>query len=145
MEDKPRNINKKRDFLDIISISIDKETLKKLNEIQQNLGLTSRSKMLRNAISSLLKDYEGIDSLTGHVESVFVLTYSESQKNKVSDVVHQFEDTIKTELHQHHHSGTCVDIINLDTTAHKTREFFSTVKRSKCIYSVTYAIVQERK
>lgn len=131
--------------MDIISISIDKDTLEKLNGIQRSLGFTSRSKMLRNAISSLLKDYEGMDSLTGHVESVFVLAYSESQKNNVSDLVHKFEDTIKTELHQHHHSGTCVDIINLDTTAQKTREFFSTVKKSKAIYSVTYAIVHEKK
>ena len=131
--------------MDIISISIDKDTLKKLNDIQRNLRFRSRSKMLRNAISSLLKDYEGMDSLAGHVESVFVLAYSESQKNHVSDLVHNFDDTIKTELHQHHHSGTCVDIINLDTTAQKTRDFFSAVKKSKFIYSVTYAIVHEKK
>jgi CopG family transcriptional regulator, nickel-responsive regulator len=131
--------------LDIISISIDKDTLQRLSEIQRNLGFRSRSKMLRNAVLSLVKDYEGLDSLTGHVESVFVLTYSESQKNKVSDAVHQFEDTIKTELHQHHHSGTCVDIINLDTSAQKTREFYNSVKRNKSIYSVTYALVHEKK
>lgn len=126
-------------------MSIDKEALAHLEQVQKKLGYKSRSKMLRNAIASLLKDYEGLESLTGHVESIFVLAYSESEKNHVSDLLHKFEDVIKTELHQHHHSGTCVDIMNLDTTAQRTRDFYNAVKKSKCIYSVTYAIVQEKK
>lgn len=133
------------DYLEILSISIDKEALRQLEEVQKKLGFRSRSKMLRNAILSLIKDYEGLESLTGHVESVFVLTYNKSEKNHVSDIVHKFEDIIKTELHQHHHPGTGVDIMTLDTTAEMTRKFFNTVRKSKCIYSVTYAIIQGKK
>ncbi len=131
--------------MEILSISIDKEELKQLEEIQKRLGFKSRSKMLRSAISSLMKDYEGLEILQGHVETAFVLTYSESERNHVSDIVHKFDDIIKTELHQHHHSGTCVDILNLDTTAKITKDFFNAVKRSKCIYSVSYAVIQEKK
>lgn len=131
--------------MEILSISIDKEELKQLEDVQKRLGFKSRSKMLRSAISSLMKDYEGLEALHGHVETVFVLTYSESERNHVSDIIHKFEVTIKTELHQHHHSGTCVDILNLDTTAKITKDFFNAVKGSKCIYSVSYAVIQEKK
>lgn len=130
--------------MEILSISIDKEALQQLEKVQKRLGFKSRSKMLRNAVLSMLKDYEALESLTGNVESVFILTYSESEKNHVSDLIHRFEDSIKTEMHQHN-SGTCVDIINTNATAAKTRELFGVLKKNKCIYSVTYTLIKKAK
>ena len=93
--------------MEILSISIDNEALKRLNEVQKMLGFKSRSKMLRNAILGMAKEYEVLETLKGKVESVFVMTYSDSKKNNVSDILHEFEDAIKTQLHQHN-SGTCI-------------------------------------
>lgn len=130
--------------MEILSVSIDKEALQQLKEVQKRLGFKSRSKLLRSAIQSLLKEYEGLESLSGNVESVFVLSYAESEKNHVSDILHKFEDTIETEMH-HHHSGTCIDVLNIDTSAKTTREFFNTLRKSKSIYSVTYSIIKNKK
>jgi metal-responsive CopG/Arc/MetJ family transcriptional regulator len=111
-----------------------------LEKAQKRLGFKSRSKMLRSAVLSLLNDYEKLDALAGSVESVFVLAYSEPEKNRVSDLLHGFKDAIKTELHQHH-SGTCVDVLNIYTTAKKTRNLFGLLKQSKCVHSVTYSVI----
>ncbi len=129
--------------MEILSISMDKEELRQLGQIQKKLGYKSRSKMLRSALQSLVKDYADLEELQGKVESVFVLAYPDSQKNNVSNLLHKFEDTIKTEMH-HHHQGTCIDILNLETDAKATRGFFSAVKSSKSIRSVTYSIVNEK-
>ncbi|MEM3839369.1 MAG: ribbon-helix-helix protein, CopG family [Candidatus Micrarchaeaceae archaeon] len=129
--------------MEILSISMDKEELKRLEEIQKKLGFRSRSKMLRSALESLSKEYGSIGSLKGNVESVFILAYPDSKKDKVSDVLHKFEDSIKSELH-HHHGGTCIDILNLETSAETTKEFFGIVKSSKYIASATYSIVSEK-
>jgi metal-responsive CopG/Arc/MetJ family transcriptional regulator len=129
--------------VEILSISMDKEELKKLEDVQKRLGFKSRSKMLRSALESLSKEYDSVNALKGNVESVFVLTYSDTKKDNVSDVLHKFEDNIKSEMH-HHHAGTCVDILNLETTANVTRNFFSAVKSSKDIDTVTYSIVSEK-
>jgi metal-responsive CopG/Arc/MetJ family transcriptional regulator len=110
--------------------------------VQKLLGFKSRSKMLRNAILGMTKDYEVLDSLKGNVESVFVLTYDESEKNNVSDILHKFEDAIKTELHQHN-SGTCIDVLNIHTDAKMVREIFGILKRNKSIYSVTYVVIKK--
>jgi metal-responsive CopG/Arc/MetJ family transcriptional regulator len=126
--------------LEILSISMDKDDLMQLEKAQKRLGFKSRSKMLRSAVLSLLNDYEKLDSLSGNVESVFVLAYSESEKNRVSDLLHGFKDAIATETH-HHHPGTCIDVLSIHTTAKKTRELFGLLKQSKCVHSVTYAIV----
>lgn len=128
--------------MEILSISIDKDDLRQLEKVQKRLGFRSRSKMLRSAMLSLLNDYERLDSLAGGVESVFVLAYGESEKNRVSDLLHGFKDAIKTELHQHH-PGTCVDVLSINTTAKKTRELFGLLKQSKCVHSVTYSVISE--
>jgi metal-responsive CopG/Arc/MetJ family transcriptional regulator len=130
--------------VEILSISIDKEALKELEGIQKRLGFKSRSKMLRSAIFSLLKDYEGLESLSGNVDSIFVITYSEGEKNHVSDVLHKYENMIKTELHQHH-MGTCIDVLHVGGAAKMIRDFYGVLKRNKCIYSVTYSLIKETK
>jgi metal-responsive CopG/Arc/MetJ family transcriptional regulator len=128
--------------LEILSISIGKDDLRQLEKAQKRLGFKSRSKMLRSAMLSLLNDYEKLDSLTGNVESVFVLTYNESEKNRVSDLLHGFKDAIATEMH-HHHPDTCIDVLSIHTTAKKTRELFGLLKQSKCVHSVAYAVIGE--
>ena len=129
--------------MEILSISIDKEELRQLELAQRRLGFKSRSKMLRSALQSLMKDYERLEALKGNVESVFVLTYPDTQKNNVSDILHRFEDDINSEMH-HHHSGTCIDVLTLHTTAEVTRKFFSAVKSSKAISSVTCSVVSRK-
>lgn len=126
--------------LEILSISIDKEALQRLNRIQKKLGFKSRSKLLRNALLGMLKDYEALDALSGHVESIFVLTYPENERNHVSNILHKFKGTVRTETHQHN-SDICIDILDISTDASHLREFFSTLKRTKCIYSVTYTLI----
>ena len=128
--------------MEILSISIDKKSLGQIEQVQKRLGFKSRSKMLRTAILSMLSDYEGLEALKGDVECVFVITYKESEKNHVSDVLHKFEDTIRTELHQHR-SGTCIDILDISTGAQRIREFYNILKKKKCIYSVTYTVINE--
>ncbi len=130
--------------MEILSISIDGETLKRLTQIQKQLGFKSRSKMLRSAILGMVKEYEAIDSLKGKVDIIFVLTYAESEKNNVSDILHRFEDAIKTELHQHD-SGTCIDVLSISTDAKKASDIFHIMKRNKSIYSVTYTLIKKKK
>jgi metal-responsive CopG/Arc/MetJ family transcriptional regulator len=127
--------------LEILSISMNKDDLARLGGLQRRLGFRSRSKMLRTAIMSLVKDYESLDSLSGELESVFVLSYGDSDRNRVSDLLHGFKGAIKTELHQHD-LGTCVDVLNIHATAAKTRELFGALKKNRRVYSVTYVIVR---
>ena len=129
--------------MEILSISMDRDELRRLGEVQKKLGFKSRSKMLRSAIESLEKEYGNVNSLKGNVESVFVLTYADTRKDNVSDVLHRFEENIKSEMH-HHHAGTCMDILNLETTAKVTKNFFTAVKSCKDIGTVTYSIVSEK-
>ena len=44
------------------------------------------------------------------MDSVFVVTYREADKHHVSDLLHDYEDSIKTVIHQHH-TGICLEVL----------------------------------
>lgn len=124
----------------IISISLDKETLEELNEVQKNLGFKSRSKMLRSTVDALLNEYKVIDALEGLHDIVFVITYKEGEKNHVSSILHEFENVIKTTIHQHN-MHLCLDILNINADADMIRKLFGTLKRNKCVRSVNFTLL----
>ena len=126
--------------MEIISISLDKDTLDELDRIQGSLGFKSRSKLLRATISSLLNEYRIMESLKGHVDSVFVVTYKESEKHRVSDLLHDFEDCIKTNVHQHH-VGICLEVLIICADAARIRELFGMLKKDKGVRSVSCSVL----
>ncbi|MFH1521236.1 MAG: hypothetical protein ABID61_06325 [Candidatus Micrarchaeota archaeon] len=126
--------------MEIISISLDNETLKELNQVQETLGFKSRSKLLRTTLHSLINEYRIMESLKGHIDSVFVVTYKESEKHNISDLLHGFEDSIKTVIHQHH-VGICLEVLILCADAKRIRELFSVLKRYKGVRSVSCSVI----
>lgn len=125
----------------ILSISIDERALERLNAIQKKLGIKSRSKMLRNAVLSMLNEYETLEMVKGTVESVFIITYKEQEKNNVSDMLHRYGGMIKTDLHQHG-NGIGIEIVSISTDADGIRKLFGSLKGSKSVYSVTYSVIK---
>ncbi|MFH1785916.1 MAG: hypothetical protein ABH842_05800 [Candidatus Micrarchaeota archaeon] len=126
--------------MEIISISLDTETLKELDRVQKTLGFKSRSKLLRTTLDSFINEYRVMESLKGHIDSVFVITYKESEKHKISDLLHNFEDTIKTVVHQHH-VGICLEVLIICADARRVRELFSVLKRYKGVRSVSCSVI----
>jgi metal-responsive CopG/Arc/MetJ family transcriptional regulator len=126
--------------MEIMSISLDKATLQELNEIQENLGFRSRSKMLRSAIDLLLSEYKVLESLKGIHNVVFVITYKDNEKNHVSNILHDFEAEIKVTVHQHN-GTTCLDMLNINADAQKIKKLFAEMKRSKCIRSLNFTLL----
>ncbi|HSB47280.1 MAG TPA: ribbon-helix-helix protein, CopG family [Candidatus Bilamarchaeum sp.] len=126
--------------MEIISISLDKETLGELDRIQESLGFKSRSKLLRATLASLTNEYKIMEQLKGHVDSVFVVTYKESEKDRVSDITHKFEDSIKTVVHQHH-VGICLEVLIVCADAARIRELFSLLKKDKGVRSVNCSVL----
>ena len=130
--------------MEIISISLDKDELERLNIIQNNLGYTSRSKMLRSTIESLLNEFQTIESIHGNNEAVLIITYKENEKLNVSNILHEFENSIRTTIHRHH-SHKCLDIIDINSDSSVIKELFKRLKHSKSIKTANLVILGESK
>lgn len=126
--------------MEIISISLDEHTRKELDRIQEQLGFKSRSKLLRATINSLLNEYRIMESLKGHTDAVFLVSYRASEKHRISDILHVFEDCIKTEVHQHH-VGICLDVLIVCADAERQRQLFGLLKKDKGVRSVSCSVL----
>jgi metal-responsive CopG/Arc/MetJ family transcriptional regulator len=74
------------------------------------------------------------------VDAVFTLTYREQEKGRVSDVLHRFEDCIRTTIHQHH-EGICLEILIVCADAVRQRELFGLLKRAKGVRSLSCSVL----
>lgn len=126
--------------MEIISISLDKRTLSELDRLQEALGFKSRSRLIRATAASLLNEYRALESLKGHTDAVFMVTYRSSEKHGVSDILHQFEDSIKTVIHQHH-VGICLEVLIVCADARRIRELFALLKRGRGVRSVSCSVL----
>ncbi len=125
----------------IISISVDNETLKGLDLAGRRIGIKSRSRLLRNALSDALNDYASIQSVKGHVECVFALSYKSSKRASVFDILHEYSSIIETELHRHG-SSSCMVIISIKSDAKRMRSLFFRLKREPAVKSIKYMLIE---
>lgn len=126
--------------MEIISISLDNDTLAELGRAQKALGFTSRSKLIRATIGSLVNEYRAMDSLKGEVDAVFTLTYRHSHEHALSDIFHSFEDCIRTAVHQHH-AGICLNVLIVSAGATRVRELFGLLKKAKGLRSMSVSVL----
>ncbi len=126
--------------MEIVSISLDEETLSELNEIQEKLGYKSRSRLMRATIDSLLNEYKVIEGVKGHVDAVFTLTYREMKEGELGGILKQFADTIRTEIHQHH-AGICLRVLIICGDAKQIRELFASLKSAKGVRSLSVCLL----
>jgi metal-responsive CopG/Arc/MetJ family transcriptional regulator len=126
--------------MEIISISLDRETKQELDRIQESLGFRSRSKLLRATLASLMNEYRMLESVKGHVDAVFVVTYREAGKHHISDRLHDYEDSIRTVIHQHH-VGICLEVLIICADAKRVQELFKALKKEKCVRSLNCSLL----
>lgn len=126
--------------MEIVSISMDEETLSELDRTKERLGFKSRSRLLRATIDSLLNEYKAIESMKGHCDAVFTITHMQHGESGLGNLLREFDDVIVTEIHQHHRS-ICLRILITCADANRTRELFSHLKREKDVRSVKISVL----
>lgn len=126
--------------MEIISISLDKETVTNLDSIQKKLGFRSRSKLMRATIDSMLNEYRVMEELEGHCDAVLTVTYNYRRKDELGHLLAQFEDVIRTEMHQHH-EGVHMRVLIICGEAERIRELFAALKSGKMVRSLSASLL----
>jgi len=126
--------------MEIISISLDKKTVVELGMIQRKLGFKSRSKLMRATIDSLLNEYNVLEELKGHCDAVLTLTYDYKKKDELGHLLGQFEDIIRTQIHQSH-AGVHLRVLIICGNAQRIKELFSKLKAGKSVRSLNASVL----
>lgn len=94
----------------IISISLNEKLLQEIDQLKEELGFSGRSEVIRASTRMLIADNQEKKSLTGDINSVLILIHDKKAEDRVTEIKHDFEDIINTQIHSHLQDDKCLEI-----------------------------------
>ena len=98
-----------------------------MDQIQKAGGFAGRSELVRAAVRLLIEDSKDKATFAGHMNAVVVVTHDESDEAPVTRLKHEFEDIVRTHIHNKLSKTNCVELFLLEGEGKKiasmVREF----------------------
>lgn len=94
----------------IVSVSLNQRILHDIDTLQEEMGFSGRSETIRAAIRMLLADKREKDDLMGTIDATLFVIHDEKASDKVSIIRHDYQDLIKTQVHNHLENNKCLEI-----------------------------------
>lgn len=125
----------------IVSLSLPDQMVKDLDEIQSIGGFAGRSELVRAAIRLLIEDRKEKDSLLGHVNAVVVVTHDESNEAPITRLKHEFEDIVKTHIHNKISRSNCVELFLVEGEGKEVASMTKAFQREEKMKSVKLIVI----
>jgi CopG family transcriptional regulator, nickel-responsive regulator len=125
----------------IVSLSFPDQMVKELDQIQDTGGFAGRSELVRAAIRLLIEDRREKDSLLGHVNAVVVVTHDESNEAPITRLKHEFEDIVKTHIHNKISHSNCVELFLVEGEGKKVANMTKAFQREEKMKSVKLIVI----
>ena len=106
----------------IISTSLNDELLVEIDKLQKELGFSGRSEVIRAGARMLLADNKEKETLEGRLNSVLLLIHAQKVEDMVTDLKHEFEDVISTQIHNHLREDKCLEVFILEGDAARIKQ-----------------------
>jgi CopG family nickel-responsive transcriptional regulator len=120
----------------IVSLSFPDKMMKEIDELQESLGFTGRSELVRAGIRLLLQDTKEKNSLTGKVSAIVVVTHDQENEETVTRIKHRFDDIVRTHFHNKVARANCVELFLLEGDASEVASMVKEFQKSDEIKSV---------
>lgn len=110
--------------IEILSFSLPKKIVQDIDILSQEVGYTTRSELIRDAIRTLIRSKSDLDKLQGKIEGVIVVLYQHSVDNKVSELRHKHMDLIRSFMHSdfREKASKCCDTLIFSGDAERVRK-----------------------
>ena len=117
--------------MEIISLSLDGETLSKIDEIQEKASFNGRSEMIRKAIEGLHQELIERENVKGDINAVIVVRHPHKHEHGISNISHSFDEVITTQLHNKLNNEKCLEVFHVKGDAEKIVELQNQLEGSK--------------
>jgi CopG family nickel-responsive transcriptional regulator len=111
----------------IVSLSFPETMINEMDQIQKSGGFAGRSELVRAAVRLLFEDSKEKNTLSGHMNAIVVVTHDESNEAPVTRLKHEFEEIVRTHIHNKISHNNCVELFLLEGDGKKiasmVREF----------------------
>jgi CopG family nickel-responsive transcriptional regulator len=125
----------------IVSLSFPEQMIKEMDEIQTNSGFTGRSELVRAAIRLLLEDSKEKDTLTGKANAIILVTHDEIDEAPITKVKHEFDEIVKTHIHNKIGHTNCVELFVLDGDGKRISKMAKEFQREDKMKSVKLIVI----
>ena len=98
----------------IVSISLNDEILKELDKLQGSMGFTGRSEIIRAGIRTFVQEEKQKRDLKGKQNAVLIVVHADEFDDQVARIKHDYEDLIRTHLHNKIDGDRCMEMFFLD-------------------------------
>jgi CopG family transcriptional regulator, nickel-responsive regulator len=99
--------------LPIVSISLNDNIIRELDKLQEFLGFSGRSEIVRASVRSLLLEQKKVEELSGVLHSVLLVIHDEKSDQEISEIRHGFDKIINTHIHNKIDKDRCLEIFVL--------------------------------
>ena len=113
----------------IVSLSFPESMLKEMDGMQDSLGYTGRSELVRAGVRLLIQDTKEKQTLSGKVSAVVVVTHTEENEEKVTQIKHRFDDIVRTHIHNKITRSNCVELFLLEGEAKEVAKMTGEFRR----------------
>ena len=103
----------------IVSLSLPDAMIRSMDDIQESMGFSGRSELVRAAVRLMLEEDREKSKLSGMVNGLLVVTHEQDREEPVTALKHKFEEIIKTHVHTKTSSSVCVELFILHGPAAK--------------------------
>jgi CopG family nickel-responsive transcriptional regulator len=120
----------------IVSLSLPDQMVKAMDEIQDSIGFSGRSELIRAAIRLLLEDTRHKDALAGRSDAVIVVGHAKEDEEPVTRLKHRFEDIVRTHVHCKVSQEDCIEVFVLAGEGKQIAAMAKEFEKEKKIRSV---------
>lgn len=100
-------------ILTVVSISLNDKIIHELDKLQDDLGFSGRSEIVRASVRNLLLEEKRIEQLEGILHSVLLVIHDEKSDKEISEIRHGFDKIINTHIHNKIDKDRCLEIFVL--------------------------------
>ena len=120
----------------IVSLSLPEQMVKAMDQIQESVGFSGRSELVRAAIRLLLEDTREKDGLSGKGNAVIVVGHARDDEEPVTRLKHKFEEIVRTHVHVKVSHEDCVEVFVLSGDGKSIASMTKDFEKEKKIRSV---------
>ena len=126
----------------IVSLSFPETMISEMNQIQKSGGFAGRSELVRAAVRLLIEDSKAKDNLTGHMNAIVLVTHDESNEAPVTRLKHEFEEIVRTHIHNKISRNNCVELFLLEGDGKKVASMVREFQKEDKLKSVKLVTIE---
>ena len=128
----------------VVSISLNSNLLRKLDEFSESRGYSSRSEVIRDAVRSFLSEYTISELREGMVTATITVmnSYGKSDvEERLMKLRHDYDETVTGNMHLHIDRDYCLEVFIVEGDIERVREFIGKIRAIRGVEHVKYTVL----